>query len=158
MPRKSADAWFAEYGESHRDPANKAIHWVCVPAIFACVMAFVWSIPVPAVLLENAPWFNWTLVAIALAGAFYFRLSVALAAGMLFLMSVVYTLIGVLDILLPWPVWRVAAVVFALAWIGQFVGHAIEGRKPSFLKDLAFLLIGPAWLLAHLYRRIGQEY
>jgi uncharacterized membrane protein YGL010W len=49
-------------------------------------------------------------------------------------------------------------VVFAVAWIGQFVGHGIEGRKPSFLEDVKFLLIGPAWLLGDLYRRLGIAY
>jgi uncharacterized membrane protein YGL010W len=56
---------------------------------------------------------------------------------------------------LPWPLWASCAVLFIVAWIGQFIGHAIEGRRPSFFKDLQFLLIGPLWLLADLYRRIG---
>jgi uncharacterized membrane protein YGL010W len=63
-----------------------------------------------------------------------------------------------LDVQAPWPLWAISLVVFALAWIGQFIGHHIEGKKPSFLKDLAFLLIGPAWLLAKLYRRFGIPY
>ena len=45
--------------------------------------------------------------------------------------------------------------VFVVAWIAQFVGHKIEGRKPSFLTDLTYLLIGPAWVLAKLYRKLG---
>ena len=52
----------------------------------------------------------------------------------------------------------VAAAVFVLAWIGQFIGHAIEGRKPSFLEDVKFLLVGPAWLLHFIYRRVGIAY
>jgi uncharacterized membrane protein YGL010W len=51
-----------------------------------------------------------------------------------------------------------ANVIFVLAWIAQFVGHRIEGRKPSFLTDLTYLLIGPAWVLAKLYRRLGWAY
>ena len=43
-------------------------------------------------------------------------------------------------------------MVFVLAWIGQFIGHLIEGKRPSFFKDLQFLLIGPAWLMAFVYR------
>ncbi|HDZ8845068.1 Mpo1-like protein [Aeromonas veronii] len=46
----------------------------------------------------------------------------------------------------------------ALLWIAQFVGHKIEGKRPSFLADLQFLLIGPAWVLASLYRRLGIPY
>ena len=51
-----------------------------------------------------------------------------------------------------------AGVVFVVAWIGQFVGHRVEGRKPSFLEDLTFLLVGPAWLVAAVYRRCGIAY
>jgi uncharacterized membrane protein YGL010W len=52
----------------------------------------------------------------------------------------------------------VAGGVFVLAWIGQFVGHMIEGRKPSFFEDVKFLLVGPAWLLGFIYRRAGIPY
>ncbi len=45
--------------------------------------------------------------------------------------------------------------VFVVAWVGQFIGHAIEGRRPSFLTDLAYLLVGPAWLMDKLLRRVG---
>jgi uncharacterized membrane protein YGL010W len=56
------------------------------------------------------------------------------------------------------PLWLGCGVLFVLAWIGQFVGHAIEGKRPSFIKDLQFLLIGPMWLLADVYRRLGVRY
>jgi uncharacterized membrane protein YGL010W len=58
----------------------------------------------------------------------------------------------------PWPLWQIAAVLFVLAWIGQFIGHKIEGKKPSFFKDLQFLLIGPAWLMSFVYRSAGLPY
>ena len=59
---------------------------------------------------------------------------------------------------LPWPLWLSSLVIFVVAWIGQFVGHAVEGKRPSFFKDLQFLLIGPLWLLAAAYRRFGLRY
>ena len=59
---------------------------------------------------------------------------------------------------LPWPLWITSVVIFVIAWIGQFVGHAVEGRRPSFFKDLQFLLIGPLWLLAAAYRRFSLPY
>jgi uncharacterized membrane protein YGL010W len=156
--QKSADAWFAEYGASHQHPANEAIHWICVPAIFTSVLGFLWCAPVPETWSAAAPWFNWALVAIGLATIFYLRLSVALGAGMLFFMAMCYAGIVLYEFLDPWPLWKACAVVFVAAWIGQFAGHQIEGRKPSFLQDLFFLLIGPAWLLSRLYRKIGQKY
>ena len=45
--------------------------------------------------------------------------------------------------------------VFVVAWIGQFIGHKIEGRRPSFLTDLVYLLVGPLWTLSKLYKRLG---
>ena len=71
----------------------------------------------------------------------------------------VLMLIGV-DLLaaLPLPLWQTALVIFVVAWIGQFYGHKIEGKKPSFLKDVQFLLIGPLWLLSKLYGRYGITY
>jgi uncharacterized membrane protein YGL010W len=156
--KKTADQWFAEYGESHQDHANELIHWICVPAIFCCVLGFVWSLPVPGAWEEAAPWFNWSLVAMALAAGFYVRLSPALSAGMLFFMALCYGALELLELFAPWPVWKICGAVFVLAWIGQFIGHRIEGKKPSFLKDIVFLLIGPAWLMSMVYRKLGQRY
>jgi uncharacterized membrane protein YGL010W len=56
------------------------------------------------------------------------------------------------------PLWLISIVIFAVAWIGQFIGHNIEGKKPSFLKDLVFLLIGPLWLLSFIYKKMNISY
>ena len=60
--------------------------------------------------------------------------------------------------MLPFPLWVTSLAIFLIAWIGQFIGHVIEGRQPSFFKDLQFLLIGPLWLLAAAYRRLSVSY
>jgi uncharacterized membrane protein YGL010W len=60
--------------------------------------------------------------------------------------------------LIHFPLWGLALILFVIAWIFQFVGHNIEGKKPSFLKDLQFLLIGPAWLMHFIYKKIGVKY
>ncbi|MFI5356325.1 MAG: DUF962 domain-containing protein [Opitutales bacterium] len=157
-PRKTADAWFADYGDSHQNHANELIHWICVPAIFFSVVGLIWSAPVPAAWQGAAPWFNWSQPAMALAFLFYLRLSPALSCGMLAFMAVCYCGISLLALACPWAVWQVCLALFVAAWIGQFVGHKIEGRKPSFFKDVVFLLIGPAWLLHFIYKRAGQRY
>jgi len=158
MPKKTADQWFAEYGESHQDHANELIHWICVPVIFFCVLGFVWSIPVPADWEENAPWFNWALPAVLVVLAFYVRLSRTLAFGLFTFMALCCALLLRLQLFAPWPVWRICLVGFVVAWIGQFIGHKIEGKKPSFFKDVVFLLIGPAWLLSRFYKKVGLKY
>ena len=140
---RKIDNLFNRYGESHRNPTNKAIHWICVPLITWSLLAALWS---------------WTPIAvyvlITLAVVFYTALSLPIAIGMLGVSAfMVLTLTVVTEHLLI-----VAIVVFAAAWIGQFIGHKIEGKKPSFFEDIEFLLIGPAWLLGFVYQRLGITY
>lgn len=158
VSRKSADQWFAEYGESHQDRLNKTVHWICVPVIFYTVLGLIFSIPVPASILGAVPWFHWVHPAAIVVLLFYLRLSPPLAMGMLGFMSFCYLLLELQDLCCPVPVWKTSAVLFVVAWIGQFIGHHAEGRKPSFFKDLQFLLIGPAWLLHFIYRRFDVRY
>ena len=140
---RKVDELFLRYGESHRHPANEAIHWICVPLITWSVLAALWALS-PAV----------AYLGIGIAVAFYAWLSVQIAVGMLALFALmVYplTILGPNTLL-------AAAAVFVLAWVGQFIGHAIEGKKPSFFEDVKFLLVGPAWLLHFVYRRAGIPY
>ncbi|MFI5337013.1 MAG: DUF962 domain-containing protein [Opitutales bacterium] len=157
-PPKSADQWFAEYGESHQNHVNETIHWICVPTIYYCVFGLIWSLPVPAALLHAAPWFNWALPAALGALLFYLRLSVPLAVGMFLFTSVCDGLVEWQAATCPFAVWKSSLIIFVVAWIGQFIGHRIEGKKPSFFHDLVFLLIGPAWLLHFLYKKAGIRY
>jgi uncharacterized membrane protein YGL010W len=157
-PRKSADQWFAEYGESHQDGTNEIIHWICVPLITFCVLGLLWSIPVPAALAGALPWFKWVYLFMLGALLFYFRLSQPLAFGLFGFLSICYLLIEGLALLAWYPVWQCCLVLFVLAWIGQFIGHLIEGKKPSFFKDLVFLLIGPAWLMHFIYKKLKIGY
>ncbi|MES1168401.1 MAG: Mpo1-like protein, partial [Oleiharenicola lentus] len=94
-PRKTADQWFAEYGDSHQDDTNELIHWICVPVIFFSVMGLIWSLPVPAAIAGPLPWFNWLQPMLVAALGFYFRLSVPLAFGLLGFVSACYCLIEV---------------------------------------------------------------
>jgi uncharacterized membrane protein YGL010W len=145
------DALLAEYGESHQNETNKAVHWVCVPVIVWTVMALLYSIPTP----WSVPGLNWLTIVLAASLVYYVLLSPTLAVGVAVYAAVCYWIILLVSAGAPFPLWSVAIVVFVIAWIGQFWGHKIEGKKPSFLKDVQFLLIGPAWLLSFVYRRIG---
>ncbi|WDS35597.1 Mpo1-like protein [Pseudoxanthomonas sp.] len=150
------DDWFASYSRDHRDPVNQAIHVVAVPAILWSVIALLWCIPI------HASWFRsgvWAALAMFAAWTFYNRLSRRIGYGMFvvfFTMGCVCRLVTLragTEVLL----WG-AVAVFVAAWIAQFVGHKIEGRKPSFLTDIVYLLIGPIWVLAKFYRRMGWRY
>ncbi len=155
-PRRPVDRFLGNYSEDHRNPTNQLIHWICVPFIVWTVIALLWVIPVPAGLGRPGLWAGLSLVA---AMGFYVRLSRPLALAMLvFLVALLglthwlHAQIGSSALL-----WT-AVAVFVLAWIAQFIGHNIEGKRPSFLTDLSYLLIGPLWLLSKLFRRAGLKY
>jgi uncharacterized membrane protein YGL010W len=158
MPRsRPVDEWLDEYGESHRHPVNKRLHWICVPLIVLSLVGLLWSLPVPEAFVEISPALNWGSAFLMAAIVYYFILSFPLALGLVpFVLLVVIGIEGLER--LPVPLWASCLAIFVVAWIGQFVGHAVEGKRPSFFKDLQFLMIGPAWLLADLYRRLGLRY
>lgn len=148
--------WFASYSADHQNETNRAIHWVCVPAIMWCVIAALWTIPVPALIGRAG---LWALPPMFAAFLFYYRLSRSLGLAM----AIVFIVCGLIAegayrALGPLHLLWLAIALFVIAWIGQFVGHKIEGRKPSFLTDLAYLLIGPAWLTGKVMRRLGIVY
>lgn len=154
---KSADQWFAAYGASHQNPVNKAIHWICVPAIVFSLIGLLWSIPVPATMADWREWVNFGSLFVAAAMLYYFVLSWPLALGMCLVSLLVIWGNAALD-RLDTPLWQISLAIFVVAWIGQFIGHKIEGRKPSFFEDIQFLLIGPIWLLGFIYRKLGIRY
>lgn len=146
---KTLKQWLDEYSVSHQNPINKAFHWVCIPLIVFSMWAALKAIPVGDALLNPAT------LAIAFFLAYYARLSWQLALGMLAIFGLMYWGVLALEALLGAQLIWAAAAIFVAAWIGQFIGHQVEGAKPSFFKDLQFLLIGPLWLLADVYRRLA---
>lgn len=153
---RSVNEWFGNYSRDHRHPVNRAIHWVCVPVILWCVIALLWLVPVPLQSLRQG---SWAVLAMFLAFLFYQRLSRRLGWAMALQFIVLALLTAGLHRWLGTSglMW-LAIGLFVVAWIGQFVGHAIEGQRPSFLTDLAYLLIGPAWLTGKVMRRLGVAY
>lgn len=141
---KNTQAWLEEYGQSHRHPKNQMIHKICVPLIVWTVVALVWSIPWPFDLRAN-----WALIFVFLTLIFYARLGFKPFAFMsvyaFLCLGLCYLLQRANVALFAW-----ALGLFVVAWIFQFVGHKIEGQKPSFLKDLQFLLVGPLWVFKKL--------
>ncbi|MBC6699044.1 Mpo1 family 2-hydroxy fatty acid dioxygenase [Hymenobacter puniceus] len=147
-----------EYAESHQNPTNKLVHWVCVPLIMFAILGLLWSVPVPVAVQKFSPWLNWATVVMVLAVAYYIWLSGRLAVGMVLVWLLMALTLRLVQAQAALPLWAVCLIIFVLAWIGQFWGHKVEGKKPSFLKDLQFLLIGPLWLLHFIYRRLGWRY
>ena len=159
---RQVDALLNEYGESHQNPQNKLIHWFCVPLIFFSTVGLAWSIPagplgglLPA---PAGPYLNWATLLLAGTIVWYLRMSVSLALGMVGVSVAMVAATEFVVASVTMPLWQFCAAVFVLAWIGQFIGHKIEGKKPSFIKDLQFLLVGPMWLLHFVYKKAGIGY
>ncbi|MCE2934495.1 MAG: DUF962 domain-containing protein [Cyclobacteriaceae bacterium] len=155
------DELLAEYGESHQNATNKAIHWICVPLIFFSVVGLIASIPsspLQALLGEGNPYANWATVVLVLVTVYYVTLSIPLSIGLVLFALVCVFLTNLIITLNVAPLWAVSLGIFVVAWIGQFYGHKVEGKKPSFFKDVQFLMIGPAWLMHFIYKRLGIPY
>lgn len=141
---RNIDILLARYAESHRNHTNEIIHFVCIPLIVLSLLGILWAIhPVVA-------------IATTLASLYYYtRLSPRFAIGMGVMSA---AMLGLLSLMPDMTVLPLSIAVFVVAWVGQFVGHQIEGKKPSFLEDLRFLLIGPLFVLSFLYRRLHFAY
>lgn len=133
------DQWLSEYGESHQNPANKMIHYVCVPLITYSTlglfdvtsqyMGLGFSLALPVILLGSLFYMllNWKL------GVILGLTTTAMVASFRFYPNADFQLYSQL-------------LIFFASWALQFIGHKWEEAKPSFLKDLTFLLIGPLWV------------
>lgn len=147
------DELLSNYSNDHQNPENQRMHLVCVPLIVWAITAFLWCIPVPENLLKPGFWFAFVLL---FTWMHYWKLSKSLALGALagfiafgFINYFLAAQFGISGLL------KIAIGVFVIAWIGQFVGHKWEGKRPSFFTDLFYLLIGPLWTLSKLYKKAG---
>jgi uncharacterized membrane protein YGL010W len=160
---RPVDIYFAKYAESHQNPTNKLIHWICVPLIVFSLFGLLWAIPFPYLKFLGSynGYFNWASFLIAFSIYYYYKLSPVLSYFMLLVLMIFS--FSVIE-LAEWQkaggpaLWMVCLLVFVLSWVGQFIGHNIEGKKPSFLDDIKFLLIGPIWLLHFILKKFSVKY
>lgn len=154
---RTIEDWLDEYHDSHHNPVNKVLHWICVPLIMLSLLGLLWPVHIAYSGGESGFKINLAMVLILVSLLYYAFLSIPLTLGMLIVSTVMLYILHLLSNLAT-PLWIICVVVFVLAWIGQFIGHHVEGKKPSFFKDLQFLLIGPLWLLSFIYRKLGISY
>ena len=138
--------WNAEYAIYHKNRTNKLIHWVCIPLIMFSLFG-----------LLSILSFQFMSVFIVLALLYYLKLSKSLALGMLLISLFFVSIIDLISFTDKQSSIILYSTIFIVAWIGQFLGHKIEGKKPAFFKDLQFLLIGPLWLLSFIYNKLNIE-
>jgi uncharacterized membrane protein YGL010W len=155
---KTIHGWFSEYEVSHQNSVNKALHWLGIPLIVMAILGLSSLLGSPfAESSWGGVWLNVAGLLVALAVIGYARLSISLAVGLGLVFTSMLLFVRALA-WLPIPLSVILVGLFVIGWVAQLVGHRIEGKKPSFGKDLVFLFIGPLWLLAFVYRRLGIRY
>lgn len=138
---RKVDRLLAHYEESHRNPTNELIHFVAIPAIMLSIVGLLFALH---------PWVAYGFVAASLAYYALLRVPAFLLTMLLLTalsLAVVHAMGG---LVLP-----VSAAIFVVAWVFQFVGHKIEGRKPSFFEDIQYLWVGPLFVLSRLFLKLG---
>ena len=145
-------AWYLEkYGESHQNPTNIIIHKIFVPLIMFSVIGLLWVIPT-----GFDSWFlNLGMFLVIAALGFYLTMGLKIFISMLlFIIPMAYGnyLLSNTTVHL-----QVSLIIFIVGWVMQFIGHKIEGKKPSFLDDLLFLLVGPVWVIYPLLKKLNLK-
>lgn len=143
------NSYLTEYAESHQNKTNIMIHKICVPVIMFSVIGILKALPVP----ESWPlWLDWSVFFIL--GSLIFYASLKNIKVFLAMFLFVIPQVVILEMLRP-HFFILCLLLFIVAWIFQFVGHKIEGAKPSFFKDMFFLLIGPIWVVKFFTDQMG---
>jgi uncharacterized membrane protein YGL010W len=144
-PERRVDRLLAHYAQSHRHPTNELIHYIAIPLIMLSLVGLLYGAsPLLALLF------------LAASLIYYWRLSKVFLVTMTGITVVMLAVIATLHakgVLLP-----VCATVFVVAWVFQFIGHRIEGKKPSFLEDVQYLWVGPLFVLSRLFTRLGLRW
>ena len=152
--------WLDAYGVSHQNKTNKMIHWICVPLIMFSLLGILSLVKFTIPFFSSYYCINIAHILILFSIIFYFRLSIPITIGMIIYSILNLYIINQFELLYTSKstLLIIYISIFVGAWIGQFIGHKIEGQKPSFFEDLQFLLIGPAWLLSFIYNKVGIKY
>lgn len=156
---REIDRLMDHYSDSHQNKANILIHAIAVPSIYLVTIGLIWSIPTFSLMADmNVTWAHVLIIPTLM---YYFKLSGPIGAAMTILSLVVFMFLGWLETSLVgtgYSVWQFCLLLFVIMWILQFVGHKIEGKKPSFFEDLRYLLVGPAWWWKHWLKRLNISY
>jgi uncharacterized membrane protein YGL010W len=137
---RKIDRLLAHYGESHQNPRNEVIHFVAIPLIMLSLLGLLYA---------AHPWLAYAFVAASMV--YYARLSMVFLVAMALVSAIGLVLVQAMgERALP-----LSAAIFVAAWIAQFVGHKIEGKKPSFFEDLQYLWVGPLFVLSKLFGKLG---
>ena len=137
---RKIDELLAYYGKSHLNPTNEVIHFFAIPLIMLSIVGLMYALH---------PWVAFAFMAASMV--YYARLSIVFLVAMLVWSTILYWLI----LQMGDKVWQTSLIIFVGAWIAQFIGHHVEGKKPSFFEDMQYLWVGPLFVLSKMFQKIG---
>ena len=156
-PLTNPDTWLDAYGNLRVPGPAHPSEWLGTPLAVAGLVAWLWSLPVPAAFSAAGPALNWGTVFLMAAIVYYFILSISLAFGVLPFVAAIAVLTAWLDRRgLPLGQIGCTAFVCALSW-QLLASRRVPGRT-AIGPRLQHVMIGPLWLLAAVYRRAGIPY
>ncbi len=142
-PARKIDQLLAHYGSSHTHPTNELIHFVAIPLIMLSICGLMFALH---------PWVAYAFIAASMV--YYARLSIVFFISMMIWSAIIIALLHAIEA----NVLIASVTIFIGAWIIQFVGHKIEGKKPSFLEDIQYLWVGPMFVLSKLFIKLGIKW
>ncbi len=140
---RRVDQLLAHYEESHRNPTNEIIHFIAIPLIMLSLVGMMFALH---------PYVAYAFIAASMV--YYLRLSLVFLATMMLWSLLTVALVFAMGS----RVLELSVAIFVGAWILQFVGHKLEGKKPSFFEDFQYLWIGPLFVLSKLFTRLGLRW
>jgi len=140
---RRVDQLLAHYEESHRNPKNELIHFIAIPLIMLSLVGMMFALH---------PFVAYAFIAASMV--YYLRLSLVFLVTMVLWSLLTVALVFAMGSL----VLELSVAIFVGAWILQFIGHKLEGKKPSFFEDIQYLWVGPLFVLSKLFNKLGLRW
>lgn len=151
------ESLLSQYGEDHQNRLNKLLHYPCVPLIYVTAVGLLWILKLGELHIGSIQ-VNAAMIIAPIIMAYYVRMNIKIALGMMVVTLFSFWFAHTLEVAVGKDLWIYMLVINVVSWIVQFIGHAIEGKKPSSAKGLQFTLVGPAWVVAEIYKIFGIKY
>lgn len=140
---RRVDQLLAHYEESHRNPKNEIIHFIAIPLIMLSLVGMMFALH---------PYVAYAFIAASMV--YYLRLSLVFLVTMLLWSVLSVALLFAMGAM----VLELSVAIFIGAWVLQFIGHKLEGKKPSFFEDIQYLWVGPLFVLSKLFTKLGLRW
>lgn len=145
MGANAMDRLWVDYQEEHQTRGNRICHMIGIPLIIFGLLSL---LSIRLVTIAGWP-IELSLIVLLVVGAIDIALDAKLGALMLVSSFLLYLVARSLRD----AAWTIPAALFVIGWVCQYVGHGVyERRQPAFYKNLVHLLIGPLWVLNHVFR------